>query len=141
MNPEGAPERSQRVLVIDDEEPLLRTFGRFLKDCDVVAALGGARAIELIDSGQVFDVIVCDLMMPDVDGMMVYDRIRRTSPGLEQRVIFCTGGAFSDRVRTFLEGLSNVVLDKPVPSRLLCEAVGAAIGRPAPDALDPLRSA
>jgi CheY-like chemotaxis protein len=51
--------------------------------------------------------------MPDLTGIDVYDHLRECKPGTEKRLIFMTGGAFTDRTRKFLETVPNEVLDKP----------------------------
>ncbi|MCX5745127.1 MAG: PAS domain S-box protein, partial [Proteobacteria bacterium] len=114
-----------RVLVVDDEVAILRILRRYLPDCDVVTALGGAAALEHLRADSNFDAIVCDLMMPNVDGPMVYASVRALHPGLEAKIIFCTGGAFTDRVRLFLGALPNLVIEKPVSAQDVREAVAS----------------
>ena len=106
--------RGPRVLVIDDEEPLVRTYKRFLKGIDVVTAVGGKAALEVLATDTDFDAIICDLMMPSVDGPMVHAHISAHAPHLVERIIFCSGGAFTTRVRSFIEAVPNLILDKPV---------------------------
>jgi two-component system NtrC family sensor kinase len=110
--PEGA-----RVLLIDDETMILKAYARMLGDtCDVVTVAGGREALELLRFDRNFDVVICDLMMPYVDGPMIYDEIRRNVPDLLPRMIFCSGGAFTARVRSFAGALGEqALLEKPVP--------------------------
>src|SRR5882757_7138087 len=73
--PSVQPARSGRVLVVDDEVAVGRTIQRLLGDRhEVVALAGGAEAIELLRSGAEFDVILCDMSMPEVTGIDVYVR-------------------------------------------------------------------
>jgi two-component system, NtrC family, sensor kinase len=118
--PEGA-----RVLLIDDETMILKAYARMLGDtCDVVTVAGGREALELLRFDRNFDVVICDLMMPYVDGPMIYDEIRRNVPDLLPRMIFCSGGAFTARVRSFAGALGEqTLLEKPVPPDVLKAAI------------------
>jgi CheY-like chemotaxis protein len=78
----------------------------------VTLSRSGDEARRILDE-QVFDVVVCDLMMPNVSGMDLYDRLQRTRPEMAQRVVFMTGGAFTERARRFVERVDNVCLGKP----------------------------
>ena len=68
-------------------------------------------------SAQQFDVIFCDLLMPEVTGMELYDVLREKRPGLEQRLIFMTGGAFTARAREFLDAIPNHRIEKPLDAQ------------------------
>jgi two-component system, cell cycle sensor histidine kinase and response regulator CckA len=125
-----APSKRARVLVIDDEEILLKAYRRMLaSQHDVVVARGGTSALELLRGDANFDVVLCDLMMPDVDGKSVYEALSLLSPGLAARVIFCSGGAYSSRLSDFVAALPNVTLDKPFTADALLQAVAAARAR------------
>jgi CheY-like chemotaxis protein len=60
-----------------------------------------------------FDLIFCDLMMPEVSGVDLYKEATQQAPGIEQRIIFITGGAFTQRAKDFLESIPNKWLEKP----------------------------
>jgi two-component system, cell cycle sensor histidine kinase and response regulator CckA len=121
--------RKPRVLVVDDEELVVRAYGRFLKDHDVVTAIGGKAALEVLSRDRDFDAILCDLMMPGVDGPMIYAHISEAAPQLVPRVLFCSGGAFTLRARAFLDSIPNVVLDKPITPKQLRAALAKLIAR------------
>jgi signal transduction histidine kinase len=109
--------RRGRVLVIDDESMLLDTFQRMLRrDHDVVLVEGGTRAVAELERDSAFDVVICDLMMPDLDGMQLYRILCERWPALRPRVIFCSGGAFAADAREFLERArhEHVIIEKPV---------------------------
>ena len=123
---EAEPSSSERlrILVIDDEPLVLRSYERMLgRRHEVVTALGGDRALERLDLDCEFDVILCDLMMPSRDGVMVYERLRASHETLIDRIVFCTGGVFTERVLRFLKGIQNRVLQKPISPQMLLEAV------------------
>jgi signal transduction histidine kinase len=95
-----------RILVIDDEvaigRALKRSLGRYH---DVTILTSGREAIALIASGERFDVIISDLMMPEVTGTEIYEELTRIARDQAERMIFLTGGAFTERAREFLEGI------------------------------------
>ena len=71
-----------------------------------------AHALELCSQTD-FDVIVCDLMMPGISGEQVHDTLRERAPELAARMIFMTGGAFTQAAQRFLDRIDNPVLTKP----------------------------
>lgn len=81
--------------------------------------------IALLASGERFDAIVCDLQMKELGGADVYDWVVARRPELEPKIAFMTGGAFTDRARTFLERTRRPCLEKPFDSRALSELVAA----------------
>lgn len=104
------------MLIIDDEPLVLDAFSRMLEgNVKVVAACGGAEALAILARDEAFDAIVCDLMMPEMDGIEVFKQIAHRWPGLQDRVIFCTGGAFTPVAKDFLHAASNPWISKPVP--------------------------
>lgn len=103
-----------RVLVVDDEPTMCRSLVSLLRErYDVSSAPGGAEALRAISSGGPCDLILCDLMMPGVTGMELFSLIAREWPGLEQRMLFMTGGAFTGEARAFLGRCPNLRLQKP----------------------------
>ena len=112
--PYATPATPSKLLIVEDEPTLARAFQRMLRSGhEVTVALSGREALDLLRSGKSFDAILCDLLMPEMTGMDLYDEIHRSFPGLERRMIFMTGGAFTQRAREFLEGLTNPHLTKP----------------------------
>jgi CheY-like chemotaxis protein len=112
--PSVRPARSGRVLVIDDEVAVGRTIQRLLGDRhEVVALASGSEAIELLRSGAEFDVILCDMSMPEVTGIDVYERATENRRELADRFVFMTGGSFAASTRDFLEQSPNEKIDKP----------------------------
>ncbi len=121
-----APARRGSVLVIDDEPRLATTIRlALLEHADVDVAGGGAAALALLEGEAGYDLVLCDLMMPEVSGMDVFERVRAARPELAERFVFMTGGAFTDRARDFLKTSGVPRLDKPFAladvERLLAE--------------------
>lgn len=103
-----------RVLVVDDELPVATMLSVVLEsDHDVRVASSAQEALTLLLGPQEFDVVLCDLLMPEMSGMDLYREIARERPGLEQRIAFMTGGAFTQRAVEFLASVPNRRLEKP----------------------------
>ena len=106
--------RRPRVLLIDDEPHLGITLSTGLREhADLVAVRSGREAIRRLLADDGFDLILCDLMMPDLTGMDVFEEIVRERPALRSRFVFTTGGAVTDRARDFIEAMPDQRLDKP----------------------------
>jgi CheY-like chemotaxis protein len=117
--PPAPAARRARVLVIDDEPLIAAVIRRALSPHEVVAVQDGRAALARLRSGERFDVILCDLMMPVFSGMDLYAELERVAPEQCARVVFVTGGAFSAHAQAFLERVSNVRVDKPFDSTAL----------------------
>lgn len=101
-----------KVLVIDDEPGIRRALVRALAEHEVDVADDGRSGLALALAGT-YDIVFCDLMMPEVTGMEVFERVRVQAPALADRFVFITGGAFTKRARTFLEAVGNPRIKKP----------------------------
>jgi len=116
---EGATERERgRVLVVDDESVVAHTLKVLLQgEHDLVVAQSGAEALELLQqegaAAAAYDAILCDLMMPGMTGMELFEVLRREYPVLSKRVVFMTGGVSMLRVSEFLESVPNAKFEKP----------------------------
>ena len=102
-----------RVLVIDDEPAILRAFRRVLYGHEVVVATSGPEAMSKLAQGAAYDAIFCDVMMPEMSGIEVYQRIAEAHPGQEHKLVFMTGGAFAEQAAQFIASASNPKLKKP----------------------------
>ncbi len=108
-----------RMLIIDDDAGMVRAYRRMLAKYDAVVVSSGEDALDLIRAGEIFHLILCDLMMPEMDGPQVYEAIAELEPRLVKRIVFCTGGAFTTRAREFIATIDNPVLDKPITLDIL----------------------
>jgi PAS domain S-box-containing protein len=119
-----------RVLVIDDEVSIANTMRDLLSRRHDVTATNTARdALVAIESGQDFDVIFCDLMMPGMSGIDLYEHLRQSHPALARRIVFMTGGAFTTRAAEFLAATQNRRVEKPFSLELI-ERIVHEIARP-----------
>jgi PAS domain S-box-containing protein len=121
----------RKVLLVDDEVMIRRALRRLLEpQHEVVLADSGEWALDSIMSGTHYDVILCDLMMPDMTGMEIYERLIAESSPLAARMVFMTGGAFSQRSREFLDECGRPVISKPIERTALLHAVTIAAAPP-----------
>lgn len=124
----GVPSSGRRVLVIDDEPGVLRVIKRILKDYDVTTCLGGKEALDHLQQGN-FDLVLCDLMMPEYTGMDLYERTAEARPEMIERFLFVTGGAFTKQTESFLRDVSTEAIGKPFTTAELRDAVSKRLGR------------
>ncbi|MFK8003744.1 MAG: ATP-binding protein [Polyangiales bacterium] len=103
-----------RILVIDDDPGMVRAYRRMLRRHDATVVSSGAEALALLEQREDFELVLCDLMMPEVDGLEVYASLMASAPHVAERLVFCTGGAFTTRARKFLEAIENEVVEKPL---------------------------
>ncbi|MDB4971820.1 MAG: Sensor protein [Myxococcaceae bacterium] len=107
--------RRGRVMVVDDEPLITQVVRRTLtREHDVLMLDSAEDALRLIEGGQQFDVILCDLLMPRMSGMDFHRALARAYPEQAERMVFFTGGAFTPRAKEFLERVPNHRLEKPV---------------------------
>ncbi len=115
--------RTLRLLIVDDEPMVTRSIERWMRGWDVAVAHGGRDALDLLEQDADFDCILCDMMMPDIDGVAFYEAIEARWPRLTSRIVFVTGGAFTERARRFFERVDNERVDKPFDPPALRELV------------------
>ncbi|HEX8796915.1 MAG TPA: response regulator [Polyangiaceae bacterium] len=107
--------RPGRVLVIDDEALLGDAIRRALgRDHRVVAVSEAAEALARLQNGERYDVVLCDVMMPGMDGIEFHRRLSLVLPDEAARIVFITGCAVTARVDAFFNRAANLLLEKPV---------------------------
>jgi PAS domain S-box-containing protein len=112
--------KSMRILVVDDEPLIGQVIKQVLAGHTVTTEVSAQAALERITSGEDFDRIFCDLMMPELSGMDFYQQL---SPAVREKVVFLSGGVFTDRARDFLDTVPNRRLDKPFDTQALSAAL------------------
>ncbi len=100
------------LLVVDDEPVIARLIQKALVKHDVTTANDGREAVALMGQ-HAYDVILCDLIMPEMTGMDVYRAALQRATPVHDRIVFMTGGAFTQRARDFLQSVPNLRIEKP----------------------------
>lgn len=118
------------LLLLDDDVNLADTLKELLESHNFVVTVvrngvEGLKEIMAMD----FDVIMCDLMMPNMPGDMFYLAVERTKPHLCKRFVFITGHSENPKIAEFLGKVNGVILYKPVESEELVRAVSLAVQR------------
>ncbi len=119
-----------RILIIDDELYVRRALSRMLRTRhDVELAPDGPSALQLLASGALFDVILCDVMMPGMSGIVFHEELSKRWPNLADALIFVTGGVFTPEAEMRLQSGPNPVLRKPVEPSDLVDTVDSVLLR------------
>ncbi len=122
------PDRRGRILVVDDEPIVGAAIRRTLdREHDVTVASSGREALELISKAE-FDLILSDVLMPEISGIDLYELLRESCLAATERVVFITGGAFTSTAREFLQSIPNPTLEKPFEPEALRELVRRCLG-------------
>jgi len=122
--PELPPPQRVKLLVVDDEPYICTAIQRLLRREHRVTALTTVReALALLETGERFDVILSDLMMPEQNGEDFYKELNRVAPDQAQRMIFMTGGAFTPRSEEFLRSSPVPQVAKPISLEMLQGAI------------------
>ncbi len=119
------------MLIVDDEPALASALAAFLGLEHHVTVVGRAeQALALLSEGHRFDAIVCDVLMPQISGIDMYEQIERRFPAMMGRMIFITGASTMPRVADFLARVDNARLDKPIDVEQLKRTVNAVASQP-----------
>ncbi|KFE63996.1 ATP-binding protein [Hyalangium minutum] len=140
--PVRAPSSSHggHVLVVDDDPFVGNSVRRLLeREYDITVTSSAREALEHLRQGVTFDLILCDLMMPEMTGMDFYAELQRQYPSQAEGVLFFTGGAFTEATRDFIARQEGRVLPKPIEAHHLLEQLRLRMG-PSPAASPPLAS-
>ncbi len=120
--------RGLQVLIIDDELMVCRALKRMLSGQEVTIVTSAGEAIRELGACA-YDVVFCDLMMPERSASQILAVAEKKIPGVGERFIFITGGAFTPESETFLEEHPTQVLMKPFQKPHIERAIEALRGR------------
>jgi len=122
--------RSGHVLVVDDDPFVASSLRRVLeREYAITLASSAREALDHLRQGVTFDLILCDLMMPEMSGMDFYAELQRLYPSQAKGVLFFTGGAFTEATRDFIARQADRVLPKPIEARHLLEQLRLRLGQ------------
>lgn len=119
-----------RILVIDDERAVrdLISDALSIEGHEVLTAENGKQGLDLIVRYR-FDLVFCDLRMPEMDGRALYEEIQRDHPQVLKRIVFVTAQANSADYGPFLRTTGIPVIEKPFTLSQLRQAVGKMVGQ------------
>ncbi len=119
-----------RILVIDDERAVrdLISDALNIEGHDVMTAENGKEGLDLIGQYR-FDLVFCDLRMPEMDGQALYEEVQRDHPQVLKRIVFVTAQANSSDYGPFLRETGIPVIEKPFTLSQLRQAVGKMVGQ------------
>jgi DNA-binding response OmpR family regulator len=118
---------NRRILVIDDDAIIRRIITRQLtrQGYDVEVAPDGESGLEAVDSGQIFDAVICDLFLPGIDGIEVVRRLRTGHPAEELPILMLTGDGAETTRHEALSCGASLFLTKPFSSHEILSALHA----------------
>jgi len=118
-----------RILVVDDERAVRDLISDALKieGHDVLTASDGKEGLDLISQHR-FDLVFCDLRMPEMDGQALYEEVQRNHPQILKRIVFVTAQANSADYGPFLRTTGIPVIEKPFTLSQLRQAVTRIVG-------------
>jgi signal transduction histidine kinase/CheY-like chemotaxis protein len=122
--PQPGSARAARVLVVEDEPTVARLIGDVLEDegMNVDVLLDGREALDRAGR-QHYDLVICDMRMPGLDGQHFYKSLVRTGNPLRKRFLFVTGDIVAAQTREFLEKNHLPHVAKPFRVEELTEKV------------------
>jgi CheY-like chemotaxis protein len=120
---------SRLVLVVDDNEDNLRIVSHILlpRGFEVRTAIDGKTALKSMEE-ELPDVVLLDIMMPEMDGMQVLDRIRTNPHSASVPVILVTGKAQDEDVLNGYKYGADYYITKPFTARQLLHGIGLVLG-------------
>jgi CheY-like chemotaxis protein len=119
-----------RILVIDDERAVrdLISDALNIEGHEVFTAENGKEGLDLIGQYR-FDLVFCDLRMPEMDGQALYEEVQRDHPQVLKRIVFVTAQANSSDYGPFLRETGIPVIEKPFTLSQLRQAVTKMVGQ------------
>jgi PAS domain S-box-containing protein len=125
------PAQGKAILIIDDEPGIVSALAYLLRrdGYQVDTASNGRLALEQLQR-RAYDLILCDLRMPELDGPGLYRELEGRLPHLLPRVIFLTGDTLSPEAREFLEQAGVIRLNKPFRAAEVRRIVRRALQAP-----------
>lgn len=105
--------RRARLLIVDDDREILRVLQRILANHEVTVAASAKDALQRLMAGSTFDLILCDLMMPEMTGIELHSALCERIPDQAERMVFLTGGSFDSEADVFVHSSGQRFMAKP----------------------------
>lgn len=108
---QAAPSARAHVLIVDDDPRFLTAIARLLKaEHKVSTEADPSKVMERLAGADQYDLILCDMTMPDIGGPDVYRLVSEVAPQYLSKLVFFTGGAVTTEAATFLgrEGITSM---------------------------------
>ncbi len=131
--PAAPPMGHEHILVVDDEETVLNATSMVLERLGyrTIKARGGREAAALAADGAIpIDLVVLDMVMPDMDGAAVFEALRKLRPRL--KVILCSGFEIDKAAQRTLDNGAMDFVRKPFRMQTMAVAVRTALDGPRP---------
>ncbi len=80
----------------------------------VVVVRDADEGLQKLQAGERYDVVLCDVRMPGIDGIAFHERLHAVLPHEASRIVFVTGGILDDRAEVFFRDAPNTLLEKPI---------------------------
>lgn len=130
--PLAADSAKRSALIVDDEPGIVAVLSEIISGIgyDVTTATNGVEAMERITSGT-YDVILSDMRMPDMDGVKLFETLKKENEVLAHRIVFVTGDTVSPDTRAFLKGTGNRWLSKPFKIQQVIDVVNNMVEKEA----------
>lgn len=114
-------EKKKKILIIDDEKSIrFIVENTFKKEFEVVSISDGKAALEYLNSGNLPDLIICDIQMPEIDGFELIKKVRASGFFEDIPLIMLSGNEESkDRIKCFDLGADDYIIKPFNPAELL----------------------
>jgi DNA-binding NtrC family response regulator len=121
-------ELSKSILLVEDDLAFAEIVKEYLEtyDYSVTIACDGVQGLKRVMERD-FDVVLCDLLMPNLPGNMFYVAVERVKPHLAKRFVFITGHQNNPKVSEFVKKVRALTLFKPFEMHLLTETIQVAL--------------
>jgi CheY-like chemotaxis protein len=113
-------------LIVDDDRLLAETLRALIREqaeAEIEVVTSGLQAARLLEADVRFDAVICDLGMPGIDGIALYERLQQRGSPLASRFLFVTGGVYTESANSFLASARVPCLQKPFDRRALGTAL------------------
>jgi len=125
--PRAVEAKRRRLLFIEDHTELLATYERVFRHHEIVLVETGEEGLETLKRQRdFFDLVICDLVLPGIDGIEVFKRARAADPEMVSRFVFATGSNTRQEFQAELEMIDVPILEKPFGIRMLREMLERA---------------